>query len=63
MLEKVEYLRNEYGGQIYRLVFNEPPTPKQVGDAVKSVDSCPFGYGILGVSSGNCVIIIKIYND
>lgn len=53
--------RNEYGGQVIQVEFDEEPSDADIRAAAYSFDTCPFGIGIKG-KSGN-VVSIKIYND
>lgn len=63
MLYLTEFLRNEYGGTVYRLTFIVPPTFDELDEAVKKIDVCPFGYRTLNTNSDGDVITIKIHND
>lgn len=69
MLNKGEYLRNELRGQIYKFTFDSLPTVKEIYDAIKTVDSCPFGYRILytvrttTTKATQAAVIVKIHND
>ena len=57
--------RNEYGGMVYTLYFEETPTSKELNEAVQEIDDCSFGWRVIGSKlDGSCYIVeIKIHND
>jgi hypothetical protein len=52
---------NEYGGMVYVLKFDRPPTDTELSAAVHTFDDCPFGWRIQGRNKE--IVTIKIHND
>lgn len=57
--------KNEYGGKLYTLLFHEPPNGRELNQAVRTLDDCPFGFGIkAGKLDGiTTKFQVKVYND
>jgi len=74
-MPKFEVVRSQvaHGGQIVTVGFSSEPTAREIDEAVRAIDDCPFGYRILGrvhstVDHGEYVtpvflVDVKIYSD
>jgi hypothetical protein len=61
---KVTYTTLTYAGNEYHLSFDNPPTQQELYQAVKSIDSCPFGFRLVsGRINETNRIVVKIYSD
>jgi hypothetical protein len=61
---KINYVKTSYGGNEYHLSFTTPPTHEELYQAVRSIDSCPFGFRMVSGKPGeSTLIVVKVYND
>jgi hypothetical protein len=63
---KVLRSRNVYGGRVYDLEFDKKPILVVLHEAIRTLDSCPFGWRTMGegpLENGKYMVSVKIHND
>lgn len=61
---KIVSARNVYGGSVYIIDFDDPPTKEELNEVVNHIDRPYFGYGLLAGTCGEDIRFqVKVYND